>query len=271
MSHPHSHTYTIRDIVNRLRGDVPPIGDTVDILFGPGGPDTPVSGAAVAFMPSIEAVERTAALGANLLIAHEGVFYTHRPAERLPEYDPVYASKQDMIRRSGVTVYRHHDYCHRAAPDPITLGLVRALGWEATLECMLPAAAVLAVPAMRADEAAAHIKARLGLPGVRFAGDPGAICRRIGVLAGYRGGGELVVPLLREERLDLVVAGEGPEWETPEYVRDAAHLGAAKALLFIGHAESESPGMRLVADRLRESCPGLPVHWLPDRPALRYL
>lgn len=263
--------FAIRDIIDRLRGDAPPVEDTVDVLLGPGGPDTPVSGTAVAFMPSIEAVERAAALGANLLIAHEGVYYSHRAPERLPDNDTVYAFKRDLLLRTGIAVYRHHDYCHRASPDPITLGLVRALGWEAALARMLPAAAVLAVPAMRAGEAAAYVKARLGLSGVRFAGDPGAVCRRIGVLAGYRGGGGLAVPLLREERLDLIVAGEGPEWETPEYVRDAVHLGAAKALLFIGHAESETPGMRLVAERLREACPGLPVHWLDGPPALRYL
>ncbi|MDI4647809.1 Nif3-like dinuclear metal center hexameric protein [Cohnella hashimotonis] len=261
----------IRDMIAWLRGDVPPVADTVDVLLGPHDPDAPVSGAAVAFMPSIEAVERAAALGANLLIAHEGLYYSHRTPDRLPEGDPVYAFKQDLLRRSGVAVYRHHDYCHRAAPDPITLGMVRALGWKAELQRMLPAAAVLAVPAMRADEAAAHVKARLGLSGVRFAGDAAALCRRVGVLAGYRGGGGLAIPLLREERLDLIVAGEGPEWETPEYVRDAVHLGAAKAMLFIGHAESEAPGMRLVAERLRMAFPGLPVHWLDGDPALRYL
>lgn len=264
-------SFAIRDIIAWLRGDGPPIEDTVDVLLGHGAPDTPASGVAVAFMPSIQAVERAASLGANLLVAHEGVYYSHRAPERLPEDDPVYAYKRHLIRQSGVAVYRHHDYCHRAAPDPITLGLVRALGWEAALRRMLPAAAVLAVPAMRADEAAAHVKARLGLSGVRFAGDPAAVCRRIGVLAGYRGGGGLAIPLLREERLDLIVAGEGPEWETPEYVRDAVHLGAAKAMLFIGHAESEAPGMRLVAERLRGAFPGLPVHWLDDLPALRYL
>lgn len=264
-------TITVRHIIDRLRGDVAPIEATVDTLLGPGGPDTAVAGVAVAFMPSLEAIERAAALGANLLIAHEGVYYSHRTPAQLPEDDPVYALKQALIRRSGVTVYRHHDYCHRASPDPITLGLVRALDWERHLERMLPAAAVLAVPAMTADEAAAHVRARLGLPGVRFAGAPGMTCRRIGVFAGYRGGSELAVPLLREHRLDLIVAGEGPEWETPEYMRDAVQSGAAKSLLLIGHAESEEPGMRLVAEGLRQACPGLPVHWLAGRPALRYM
>ncbi|MFD2332667.1 Nif3-like dinuclear metal center hexameric protein [Cohnella sp. GCM10020058] len=263
--------FAIRDIIERLRGGLPPVQDTVDVLLGPGDPDKPVSGVAVAFMPSIDAVERAAALGADLLIAHEGFYYSHRMPTRFQESDPVYAFKQELLHRTGVSVYRHHDHCHRAAPDPITLGLVRALGWETALRRMLPAAAVLDVPPMRSDKVAARVKARLGLPGVRFAGDPGAICRRIGVLAGYRGGGELAIPLLREQRLDLIVAGEGPEWETPEYVRDAAHLGFAKAMLFIGHAESEAPGMRLVAERLRMAFPGLPVHWLDGDPALRYL
>lgn len=55
-------------------------------------------------------------------------------------------------------------------------------------------------------------------------------CQRIGLLAGYRGGGEVVIPLFQNQNLDLIIAGEGPEWESPEYVRDALQQGKKKHL-----------------------------------------
>ena len=35
------------------------------------------------------------------------------------------------------------------------------------------------------------------------------------------GGGALAIPYFEAEHLDLIITGEGPEGETPEYVRDA--------------------------------------------------
>ena len=91
-------------------------------------------------------------------------------------------------------------------------------------------------------------------------------CKRIGVLVGYRGGGEQVIPLFENEGFDLVIYGEGPEWETPEYVRDAVRQGKKKGLLVLGHAESEMPGMRFLARELQDKFPGIPVHFLPQEP-----
>lgn len=262
---------TIQNVMAELRGGVPPIPDTADTLEG-GSPETVVTGIAVAFMPTQAVIEQAAALGANLLIAHENPYYSHRP-EHAPHLagDPVCRSKSELIRQTGLAVYRHHDYCHRLQPDPIMTGLLQSLGWEANVEDMLPAAAILRVPAMRAAELAAYAKSRLSLPYVRLTGDPDMRCARIGVLVGYRGGGANAIPLFRDHLLDLVVAGEGPEWETPEYVRDAASQGSPKSLLLLGHAESEEPGMRAVAARLRGRYPELPVHFIPGQPVFQVL
>ena len=55
-----------------------------------------------------------------------------------------------------------------------------------------------------------------------------------------------------KERLDLLLAGEGPEWETPEYIGDAAAQGRNPSMLLLGHAASEEPGMACAAKLLRE-------------------
>ncbi|MBD2867159.1 Nif3-like dinuclear metal center hexameric protein [Paenibacillus arenilitoris] len=263
-------TLTIRNVIESLRSTVPPIENTVDVL-APGDPDAEVRGIATTFMATRQVIDRALALGVNLLISHEAAYYSHRLTKPFPDGDPVYRGKQERLRESGLAVYRHHDYCHRLEPDPIMTGLLRELAWEACVEEMLPAAAVLRIPETSASEVAEYVKARLSIPYVRVAGDPDKACSRIGVLVGYRGGGDNAIPLYRDKGLDLVIAGEGPEWETPEYVRDSAYQGDSRALLVIGHAESEEPGMRDLAERLRESYPGLPVHFIPSEPVFRVM
>jgi len=90
-------------------------------------------------------------------------------------------------------------------------------------------------------------------------------------MAGYRGGGTHAIPLIEKHRLDLVLCGEGPEWETPEYVRDAVRQVRSKALITLGHAESEAAGMKLLADRLQARYPGLPVRYIAEEPIFRIL
>jgi hypothetical protein len=50
----------------------------------------------------------------------------------------------------------------------------------------------------------------------------------------------------------VVVAGEVPQWETYEYVRDAVSQERKKAIVFIGHINSEESGMKFCADWLKK-------------------
>jgi len=67
----------------------------------------------------------------------------------------------------------------------------------------------------------------------------------------------------------VVIAGEGPEWETPQYVKDAVFQGKGRAYVALGHAESEEPGMKYLAEILERAFPGLPVHFVPETPVFR--
>ena len=68
------------------------------------------------------------------------------------------------------------------------------------------------------------MKNRLGITYLRAHGDLGMECSKIGLLAGYRGGAQNALPLFDREQLDLIIYGEGPEGETPEYVSDAVFM-----------------------------------------------
>lgn len=256
---------TVQHVIDKLRSSVPPISNTVDILMA-GQPDTEVRGIAVSFMPTQQVIERTIASGANLLITHEPLSYSHRHEEKLIENDPVFAQKQKLIEESGIAIFRYHDYCHRKQPDIIMTGLLSALDWESRLAEMLPIAAVVELPSMTVTEVSAYVKKKLGMPFLRVTGDPATQVNRAGILVGYRGGASTALPFMREHHLDLLIVGEGPEWETPEYIRDAAYQGRAKALLTLGHAESEEPGMRALSEELKQQYPDAAVEFIPVQP-----
>lgn len=263
---------TIRMVLEKLREPIAAAlpDRTVDELLS-GDPDAPVTGIATAFMPSQAVLEQAASMGANLLIAHEGLYYSHAGDTERLESDPVYRAKRRFIERSGLAVYRFHDGIHRYRPDGVTLELVRSLGWEDHATEHRAAASLLRLPRQTAADIAEHLKRRLRVPGIRLVGDPDTVCERVGIAVGYRGGGATAIPLFGDDGADLVIVGEGPEWETPEYVRDALSQGQRIALIVLGHAASEEPGMEALALRLQESYPGLPVRFLRDTPLFRWL
>lgn len=236
-----------------------------------GDPDTAVKGIATAFIASQHVIERAKSLGVNLLITHEGLFYSHfQPGEQIAGTDVVHEKKR-MIEQSGVAIYRYHDGIHRSQPDGITYGLVRELDWLDELEGYSSFAAMIRLPGMTVAEIAAHVKYKLGLGQVRVVGDRMMSCERIGVLVGYRGGGNPAIPLFERENLDLILYGEGPEWETPEYVKDSLSQNKPRALLILGHAASEAPGMKYLAESLQTKLPDIPVHFIPEEPLFETL
>lgn len=258
-------TLTFGQVIGHLTAGIRKPDGTVDRLE-PGAPESEVQGIVTAFSASQYVIEQAALLGVNLIITHEGVYYSHQDNREGLENDPVYRQKSELVASTGVGIYRFHDYVHRYTPDGIIEGLLRELEWEPYVERHLPHVSVLSLPAASVSEIAGYLKQQLHIPYVRAAGNLSAVCSRVGVLVGYRGGGAATIPLFEQESLDLIIAGEGPEWETPEYIRDAVRQGRSRALIMLGHAESEAPGMKLLAQRLALQFPDVPVHYIQEHP-----
>ncbi|GIP56881.1 Nif3-like dinuclear metal center hexameric protein [Paenibacillus woosongensis] len=256
---------TIQQVLDQLTAPAPALENTVDRLLT-GDPGTSVTGIGITFMPTQQVIQQAADLGINLLITHEGPYYSHHSQTDWLQGDSVYAEKQGLIEASGLAMFRLHDYIHKYEPDGITAGLVQALDWEDCIDRIHPASTILDLPDMTVAEIADHLKLKLNVPYVRVVGDMTMRCRRTGLLVGYRGGGGNAIPLFVQENLDLIIAGEGPEWEAPEYVRDSWQQGRSRALIMLGHAESEAPGMKALAKRLETWFPAVPVHFLAEQP-----
>ncbi|WP_020618856.1 Nif3-like dinuclear metal center hexameric protein [Paenibacillus daejeonensis] len=227
-----------------------------------GDPESILTGVAVVFSATLPVLEATVASGANLIIAHEGVYYRHHAGEDWLSQDSVYRQKKEWITSQGLSIWRNHDGWHRRVPDGIMQGLVHTLGWDDRIDTYLPTAAVATIPPVPLATLAKELKFRLAAPFIRLGGDPAMISRRIGLLAGYRGNMEQALPLLQEHGVDTLIAGEGPEWELPEYMTDACHQGGGRGLLMVGHAVSEEPGMRYLAEELQSLVPDVQIHYI---------
>jgi putative NIF3 family GTP cyclohydrolase 1 type 2 len=260
---------TVGAVVERLRELFGTINSDVDTLKT-GQMSDSVTGIATVFMPSYALLKEAAAQGLNLVVAHEAPFYHHRDDDSMLEDDAVYLGKKQLIASAHLAIFRMHDALHRSTPDYIVEGMARDLGWRGYEDPTFPEALrplhapPYAILPMSLSQVAAHVKKALKVPFVRMVGDPDLTCRRVGLLPGYCGGGALAIPYFRQADLDLIITGEGPEWETAEYVRDAVAQGFAKALLVVGHAPSEASGMKYLAERIKAEYPEIAVKALAE-------
>jgi len=70
------------------------------------------------------------------------------------------------------------------------------------------------------------------------------------------------IRMLQQPDVQAVIVGESREWETVEYVRDAASMGMEKALIVMGHADSEEAGMAYCAEWLTGFTKDIPIHFV---------
>lgn len=262
---------TARQVVERIQKNVGVAwrSQTVD-TFKAGDPDTPVTGIATTMMATYDVLQRAAAAGDNLIITHEPTFYGHldQTADLARENDAVLATKQALIEKHHLVIWRFHDHWHARTPDGIQAGMIRALGWE---KFRNPDDNHLFVmPETTLDNLAGSIKQRLGIRTLRVVGDPGMKVTKLALAPGYPG-----FPAerhwLQRDDVEVLVMGEGLEWETIEYGADAAAEGKRKALVILGHIPSEQSGMEDCAQWLKTFIPGVRIEFIataePFRPA----
>jgi len=259
---------TVQQVIDRVLSEVPPgPPETVDTVKV-GDPAQPVTGIVTTFLASCEVIDRAVSLGANLVITHEPTFYNHLDEVAWLQEDDVYRHKLKLLQDNGIVVWRFHDGIHRLEPDGVITGVLEALGWKGFARPDDPR--VCEIPAMSLPELATLLRERLGTMRVLAVGDPRRVYRTVGLMVGAAGG-RAQIQFARETGVEVLVVGELAEWETSEYVRDAIHAGQHRAVLVVGHAASEEPGMKWLAEWLRPRFPGVTVTHVPLRDALRPL
>jgi putative NIF3 family GTP cyclohydrolase 1 type 2 len=210
---------------------------------------------------TVDVVRRTAALGANFIIAHEPTFYNHLDDTSWLESDPVFQFKRDLLKKNGIAVWRFHDYWHTHKPDGVLMGVIEKFGWKKYYDPGNPQ--MIVHPGITLGDVVSTGKKGLGIRQVRMIGDPKQICKRIALLPGAAGG-TAQIKLLQREKPDVLIVGEVHEWETAEYVRDAQAMGTPMSLIVLGHSESEEPGMEWLVPWLQPKVGAIKVTNVPS-------
>lgn len=232
--------------------------ETVDTYKGGHG-DMGVTGIATTFMATMEVLKQAKATGLNLIITHEPTFYNH--FDRTDQFadDPIVAAKQKYIEDNDLIVFRFHDHWHRTQPDGIYKGMTAKLGWEAYQRD--GSQYFYDLPKMSLKKLSKQLKKRFEHSTIRVVGDIDMEVSQVGMVLGAAGSMRQIQSLQRDD-VEVVIAGEVPEWETVEYIRDATSLGKKKALILLGHANSEEAGMAYCADWLKTFISEVPVAFI---------
>ena len=237
-------TLTAQQVVERIQTNLKGTWGLGVDSFKDGDPNTLVTGVAVTMMATMEVLQKAAAAGANLVITHEPIFYAHDDKLTTLEalHDPAVAAKRAFIREHHLVVFRMHDHWHAPArmPDPVVIGVFRALDWlryQAKPELPL-----VVLPSTTVGALAKAMAKRLDATAVRIVGDVNQRVTMVGFLPGASGF-DMHRNFLQRDDVEVLVIGEAREWETIPYVADLKAQRMHKALIVLGHVPSEEAGM----------------------------
>lgn len=237
--------------------------ETVD-TFKAGNPDEVVTGIATCMFANMETLQKAVDNKCNLIIAHEPTFYNHFDKTETLESDPVYQKKSEFIKKHGLIIFRFHDHWHETKPDGIYVGMVEKLGWKAnqTDDSMM----YFKFKEQSVGDFARALEDKLNIRQVRIVGDPTMLFTNVALSVGAPGS-QSHINYLNTNNTELLVAGEGQEWETYQYVLDASMMGMKKAAIFTGHIPSEEAGMQYCAKWLKTFVKNIPVVYIKNRAA----
>ncbi|MEN9685450.1 MAG: hypothetical protein RLZZ28_1236 [Bacteroidota bacterium] len=267
-SENHYEEMTVQQVIDLIQHSVPgaPFPKTVDTIKA-GDPNQKLTGIVTTMFATIEVIEKTAAINANLIIAHEPTFYNGRDDTDYLQKDELYLYKTALLKKHGITVWRFHDAHHAHRPDGVLQGVLNELGWDKLSEKGKPY--IVHLPGTKLENIIAHCKKNLQIDHLRFVGDKKQICSKIALAPGSTGG-RMHWNLLTTEKPDLLIVGEVDEWETSEYIRDLRASGSNISLLVLGHIVSEEPGSKWLAEWLQPQVPAIKVVHIPAKDAFSW-
>ncbi len=237
--------------------------NTVDVIKA-GNPETPVTGIVTTMFATFDVLKEAVANNCNLIICHEPVFYNHRDETTQFQNSSVYLEKRRYIDEHKLVIFRFHDYIHQIEPDAINYGMTLRLGWQKYVKGNNSDRYV--IPETTLQDLLAYLKKIFPGNSFNVVGNPSMKLTKVAFSAGAPGS-SAHFSLLDDNSVEVILAGEVPQWETYEYVRDAVSQGKNKAIIFLGHVTSEEPGMEYCATWLKEFVKDIPVKFIPAGPS----
>lgn len=209
---------------------------------------------------SVDVIKKAAKMGANLIIAHEAMFWNHGDETDWLESsnNETFKKKKELLKKYNIVVWRDHDHIHSGIPlkenvyvDGIFYGFAKELGWEnyivpdngSLVSFDLPkSVSTLDISKMMID--------KLNLDGARILGDPNTMVKRIDLPSHIWGDAKPLIVKADKEKFDLFITMEQIDFTLSEYIRDSSQLGLNKSIISIGHFNVEEAGMKYMTNYL---------------------
>ncbi len=237
------------------------------VLFG--SVDEECTGVVTAIYASVDVIKEAVKRNANLIVAHEALFWNHGDHTDWLEDHESYQLKRKLLADHHITVWRDHDHIHAGLDfqnrrvDGIFYGLLATLGWENYLEGDIGYPLIVEIPRMKTRDLIAEIISKLELNGIKCLGDLDGESQRIYLPMHVMGDDNDKMTVVNQEHIDTVIAMECIDYTLGIYIRDAAMLGLNKRILAVGHFNLEEPGMKWFGEvYLPRILPDVPVSFV---------
>lgn len=224
---------------------------TADVIkYGDGNKEC--TGIITTCFASIPVIKKAKELGANLIIAHEALFWNHGDRQDWLKDNEAYKIKKQLLDETGIVVWRNHDYMHSGIKvdgeykDAIFYGLADHLGWTKYIinDEPIPMNYEFDEPILAKDLAKELID-KLNLNGTRIIGNPNTLIKKATIPMHILGSiDDSITKRVNDENIDCLITMEITDFTTEEYIRDASYAGLNKCIIAIGHFNLEEFGMK---------------------------
>lgn len=250
---------TIREIGDYIWSLAPNIWNETSNGFQFGYPDAEATGVIVAWTPSLPVIEQAIARGANLIMAHEMLFWEqvnstwHDSLQTMTKRPNIERAR--LLLEHGIAVYKaHHNW--DAVPEhgvadsfPVALGLSDEISRDKFTR-------VYRIPRTTIADLAEQVKRRLGMPAVRVGGDLERRVTKVGTCIGGFGQMFEFPETVARQGAEVAIFGEMVDYA----MRSALEWGMG--FIETSHIASESPGMGNMARLIAERFPDVPVSFV---------
>ena len=243
--------------------------------FECGNENANVTGIVTAWTPTLEVIEKAVSLKHNFIVCMEPPFWHEfgqvktevsygRPTPEMLDKNPVYQHKKKLIESNHLAIWRFNENFQALPENPRLKALAETLRMKgredaaATQKLASIHAGVYAIPETSLFNLAKQAKELAGAKALRTVGDPKATVRRVALLPGYMTD-ESMMAIVHDRNVDVVISGDACQWEAFEYAEDWIDAGWGKGLILLGHAVSESPGGKEMANWLHAFVTDVPV------------
>ena len=156
------------------------------VLYG--NPHQECTGIITTCWASVDVIREAAKRGANLIIAHEALFWNHGDHTDWlqEENNQSFLAKKKLLDEAGIVVWRDHDYIHSGIPmedgsytDGIFYGVADKLGWTQYITKDIHHPLHFTIPKTTVKELADFLIQKLQLNGVKIIGNKNSTVEKI--------------------------------------------------------------------------------------------